>query len=47
MTNPKGKKTHGVQMNSVVRALTLLVVLKENTDREHKLSQDAILKIIR
>lgn len=29
MTNPKGKKTHGVQMNSVVRALTLLNVLKE------------------
>ncbi len=31
MTN---KKPHGIQMNSVVRALTLLDVLKENTDRE-------------
>ena len=35
MTNKKDKKPHGIQMNSVVRALTLLDVLKENTDREH------------
>ncbi len=47
MTNRKAKKPHGIQMNSVVRALTLLDVLKEHTDREHKLPQDAILKIMK
>lgn len=45
MTNKK--KPHSIQMNSVVSALTLLDVLKENTDREHKLSQDSILKIMK
>ena len=43
----KEPKPHDIQMNSVVRALTLLDVLKENTDREHKLSQDEILKIMK
>lgn len=40
----KEKRSHGVQMNGVIRALKLLEVLRDYTDREHKLTQQEVLK---
>lgn len=38
------KKSHGAQMNSVIRSLKLLEILKEYTDSEHKLTQNEVLE---
>lgn len=40
-------KSHGVQMNSIIRALKVLEVLRENTDFEHKLTSEQLLRKVR
>lgn len=41
------KKLHGVQMNSIIRAFTVLDVLKQYTDSNHKLSQAELLEAVK
>ena len=41
------KKERSVQMNSIIRAFTLMDILKRRTDESHKLSQSELLKLMK
>ena len=43
----KEKRTHGVQMNSIIRAWKLLEILKAHTDADHKLTQTELLGLMK
>ena len=40
------KRTYNAQMNSVIRALKLLEILKNYTDSNHKLTQSEVLNLM-
>ena len=41
------KRTYNAQMNSVIRALKLLEILKNYTDSNHKLTQSEVLNLMK